>query len=114
MSYFVRTTRRFESEFKRLLKKYPSLSKEVFQLIHSLELNPTQGIPLGQGCYKLRLSIKSKGKGKSGGARVITYVQVTNKSVDLLTIYDKSEQDSIQMAALKQLLTELDQNYNIH
>jgi mRNA-degrading endonuclease RelE of RelBE toxin-antitoxin system len=110
MNYFVRTTRRFEAEFKRLLKKYPSLSKEVFELILLLESNPTQGIPLGLGCYKLRLSIKSKGKGKSGGARVITCVHVIKQSVELLSIYDKSEQDSIQIADLRQLVSELDQD----
>ncbi|MCF0071732.1 hypothetical protein LZD49_14735 [Dyadobacter sp. CY261] len=110
MSYFVRTTRRFESEFKRLLKKYPSLSDEYLKLIDSLESNPTQGIPLGLGCYKLRLSIKSKGKGKLGGARVITHLHVTKKSVDLLSIYDKSEQESIHVAELKQLVSELDQD----
>lgn len=110
MSYFVRTTQRFESELKRLSKKYPSLSKEVFELILFLESNPIHGTPLGLGCYKLRLAIKSKGKGKSGGARVITFVHVTKKSVDLLSIYDKSEQDSIKLAELRQLVSELDQD----
>ncbi|SDE63722.1 hypothetical protein SAMN04487996_10687 [Dyadobacter soli] len=110
MSYFVRTTQRFETEFKQLSKKYPSLSKEVFELILFLESNPTHGIPLGLGCYKLRLAIKSKGKGKSGGARVITYVQVTSKSVRLLSIYDKSELDSIKISELRELVSKLDQD----
>ena len=110
MSYFVRTTQRFETEFKRLSKKYPSLSKEVFELILFLELKPTHGTPLGLGCYKLRLAIKSKGKGKSGGARIITYVHVTNNSVQLLSIYDKSEQDSIKMTELRELVSKLDQD----
>jgi mRNA-degrading endonuclease RelE of RelBE toxin-antitoxin system len=65
---------------------------------------------LGLGCYKLRLSVKSKGKGKSGGARVITYVHVTKKSVRLLSIYDKSEQESMHIAELRQLLSALDQD----
>jgi mRNA-degrading endonuclease RelE of RelBE toxin-antitoxin system len=110
MNYYVRTTPRFESEFKRLLKRYPSLSGEYFELIQFLESNPTQGVLLGLGCYKLRLSIKSKGKGKSGGARVITYVHVAKKSVILLSIYDKSEQESIHVAALKRLVSELGQD----
>lgn len=110
MNYFVKTTQRFEVEFKRLSKKYPSLSKEVFELILFLESNPIQGIPLGLGCYKLRLAIKSKGKGKSGGARVITYVHVSNKSVQLLSIYDKSERDSIKVTELKELVSKLDQD----
>ena len=110
MSYFVRTTQKFEIEFKRLSKKYLSLAKEVFELILFLESNPTHGTPLGLGCYKLRLAIKSKGKGKSGGARIITYVHVTNKSVQLLSIYDKSEQDSIKMTELRELVSKLDQD----
>lgn len=109
MKYFVKTTRRFETDFKRLLKKYPSLSEEIFGLICSLEINPTQGIPLGLGCYKLRLSVKSKGKGKSGGARVVTYVHIAKRSVNLLSIYDKSDQESIRIAEVKQLLSELDE-----
>jgi mRNA-degrading endonuclease RelE of RelBE toxin-antitoxin system len=110
MNYYVRTTPRFELEFKRLLKKYPSLSNEYFKLIQFLESDPTQGISLGMGCYKLRLSIKSKGKGKSGGARVITRVKVTEKSVTILSIYDKSEQESLPFAELKRIVSELDQN----
>lgn len=91
MNYSVRTTQKFEIELKRLSKKHISLPNEVLKLILFLESNPTHGTPLGLGCYKIRLAIKSKGKGKSGGARVITYVHVTNKSVQLLSIYDKSD-----------------------
>jgi len=78
-----------------LLKKYPSLSQELIVLIDSLEIVPKQGKPLGHDCYKIRLSIGSKGKGKSGGARVITHIHVTNTTVFLIAIYDKSEQASI-------------------
>jgi len=60
------------------------------------------------GCYKIRLSITSKRKGKSGGARVITYVHITKQLVTLLSIYDKSEKESITMGALKQLLLGVD------
>lgn len=110
MSYFVRTTKKFETEFKRLSKKYLSLSEEVFELILFLKSNPTHGTPLGLGYYKLRLAIKYKGKGKSGGVRVITYVRVTNRSVQLLSIYDKSEQDSIRITELRELVSRLDQD----
>ena len=46
---------------------------------------------------EIYLEISSKGKGKSGGARVITYVYVAKTTIYLLTIYDKSEQDSIDI-----------------
>ena len=58
----------------------------------------------GNHCYKIRLAITSKGKGKSGGARVITYVQVVHHSVYLLAIYDKAEQADIEDNDLKNLL----------
>jgi mRNA-degrading endonuclease RelE of RelBE toxin-antitoxin system len=73
MSYNVITVPRFEKELKRLAKKYPSLKGEFGELIQSLKHNPEQGTPLGNHCFKIRLSIASKGKGKSGGARVITH-----------------------------------------
>src|SRR5512139_4096996 len=69
MSYKVNSTPFFEREAKPLIKKYPSLSKELLQLIDSLSDYPEQGTALSNHCYKIRLSIKSKRKGKSGGAR---------------------------------------------
>lgn len=104
MSFNVLTTSDFKKDSKRLVKKYKSLKNEILDLILSLEENPAQGIPLGSDCYKIRLAIKSKGKGKSGGASVVAYVKVMNNNVFLLTIYDKSEQDNISDKELKELL----------
>jgi len=73
MSFEVITTSRFKRDIKRLVKKYSSLKKEFSELLNSLEENPQLGIHLGNDCYKIRIAIASKGKGKSGGARVITY-----------------------------------------
>ena len=70
-----------------------------------LENNPAQGKPLGNHCYKIRLAIASKGKGKSGGARIIIYVQHVDNRVFLLTIYDKSEQEDLSDKELKYLLS---------
>ncbi len=66
--------------------------------------NPFQGDGLGNGLYKVRMSIKSKGKGKSGGARVITMVKVIDKTVTLAAIYDKSDMETITDKELKDLL----------
>ena len=104
MSYKVFTIPPYDKELKRLAKKYPSLKNEYARLIESLEQNPQQGTPIGNNCYKIRLAIASKGKGKSGGARVITHVQVTKTSVYLLSIYDKSEKENIEDEELKALL----------
>jgi hypothetical protein len=73
MSYKVETIHSFDDCAKRLSKKYPSLKIELSDLINLLEEKPLTGTPIGKGCYKIRLKIRSKGKGKSGGARVITY-----------------------------------------
>jgi mRNA-degrading endonuclease RelE of RelBE toxin-antitoxin system len=96
MNYNVLPTRRFERELKRLAQKYPSLKGEYEKLVNELENNPQAGVLLTNNCYKVRLAIASKGKGKSGGARVIIYVHLLNETVFLLTIYDKSETASIK------------------
>jgi hypothetical protein len=104
MSYKVRTIPHFDKALKRLAKKYPSLKMEYIALLDSLEQDPEQGTPLGNNCYKIRIAIASKGKGKSGGARVIIHVVVTNEVVFLLDIYNKSEQESISEKELAELL----------
>ncbi|RUA31760.1 MAG: hypothetical protein DSY77_12555 [Bacteroidetes bacterium] len=108
MSYKVLTTSDFKSDSKKLIKKYKSLKEELLELIETLEENPNQGTPLGNDCYKIRLAIKSKGKGKSGGARVITCVKILDEFVYLLTIYSKSEKGNITDKELKELIKELD------
>ena len=107
MSYSVKTIDIFERQAKRLIKKYTSLKGELIVLINELKQNPEQGIAIGNGCYKIRISIASKGKGKSGGARIITNVVVTDKVVYLLSIYDKSEKANLADKELQNLLKEI-------
>lgn len=95
MNYKIVPTADFKSEFKQLYKKFPSLNREIEQLGISLESNPVQGTLVGNNCYKIRLAIRSKNTGKSGGARVITHVKVIKQTVYLISIYDKSEQSAI-------------------
>lgn len=104
MSYKIKTIPKFDKNLKRLAKKYPSLKNEFFELIQDLKKHPEQGTPIGNSCYKIRLGIASKGKGKSGGARVITYLQITDTTVFLLSIYDKAEQENIPDKELSELL----------
>ena len=94
----------FKRDAKRLKKKYASLADEIEVLARELCINPTKGTPIGRSCYKIRLAIKSKGKGKSGGARVITYYYIHGSTVHLLSIYDKAEQDSISEEKIAELL----------
>jgi hypothetical protein len=99
-------TRDFESNFKRLSKKYHSLRNDYEILINDLLANPEMGDDLGNNIRKVRMAIASKNRGKSGGARVITcnvLVDVENTKVYLLTIYDKGEQESISKNKIEYL-----------
>lgn len=97
----------FKKEFKRLSKRYRSLLNDVQKLQGELLAKPDLGTDLGNGLRKIRMAIQSKGKGKSGGARVITYTIITKieeTEINLLYIYDKSEKDSISATEIKELL----------
>lgn len=104
MSYSVKSIEVFERQAKKLSKKYSSLKSELLALVQGLKKNPEQGTAIGNSCYKIRLAIKSKGKGKSGGARVIINFVVANDTVYLLSIYDKSDKDTLSIKELDELL----------
>ena len=97
----------FVKDLKRLSKKYASLTNDIRDLKMQLLEDPTMGESLGKNRYKVRLKIKSKGKGKSGGGRVITYVEIQNDELYLLTMYDKSEMDNVNDAYLDDLVQQL-------
>ncbi|MEO8416879.1 MAG: addiction module toxin RelE [Ginsengibacter sp.] len=115
MKVTVKITKSFNTAAKPLLKKYHSLSKDLLNLEQALITKPRLGTSLGQEVYKIRIKISSKGKGKSGGARVISFVEtiligMTEKVsdeeviVNLLTIYDKADVDNISDKELKELI----------
>ncbi len=104
MSFNVIVTSGFKKHAKGIAKKHRSLKTDIEELIDSLEKEPTQGEPLGKDCYKVRMAIASKGKGKSGGSRVITCVKVVEQDVYLLSIYDKSDKETISDKELDNLL----------
>lgn len=106
MNYNIELSDNFKKEAKRLVKKYPSLKVELAQLFEELEVNPTMGTPLGNDIYKIRLAILSKNKGKSGGARVLSFVKVTETSVLLFSIYSKGEKDNISQKEIDSLIKE--------
>lgn len=105
MNYKVVVSDHFKKEAKRLTKKFPSLKSELTELVYELEKNPIKGSPLGNNVFKVRLGIASKGRGKSGGARIITFVQVMEHTVLLLSIYNKSEKDTISDKEIQDLLS---------
>jgi hypothetical protein len=106
MSYKIQLTDNFKKEAKKLIKKFPSLKKEIAALGDELSKHPTQGIPLGNDVYKIRLAIASKNKGKSGGARIITFVKIIDQTVFLISIYSKGDRESISDKEIKDLLKE--------
>ena len=107
MSYSIIPTHRFEKELKRLAKKFPSLKNEFAELIGDIIKDHVTGTFIGNNCYKIRMAIASKGKGKSGGARVITYAYIQTETVYLLTLYDKSEKPDLKPNELKEMIDSL-------
>lgn len=103
-------TEDFLRQMKHLRKKYPSLEKDYAALLDELEANPMAGIDLGGGVHKVRMAIASKGKGKSGGARVITYCvsRIGDMvKVNMLAVYDKSEVENVSDVYIQSLLKSL-------
>jgi mRNA-degrading endonuclease RelE of RelBE toxin-antitoxin system len=115
MSYkvIISATDKFRSEVKKLSKKHASLKEDLIKLQSELLMNPKMGVLIKENTYKIRLAIKSKNRGKSGGARVITYyfeeaeIQDTSE-LFLLTIYDKAEHSSIDDSILNFLIREVE------
>ena len=104
MSFKLVVTPAFEKEAKSLLKKHKSLKQDLQNLFYSLEENPFQGVALGNDCFKIRMAITSKGKGKSAGAHVITCIKITKETIYLLSVYDESEKQDISDKQLSLLI----------
>lgn len=110
MTNQVIPTELFETKFKRLKKKFRSLAEDLAELTEILEHNPATGESLGAGLYKVRLGSKSKGKGKRGGFRIITYLiteTLEGTDIYLITIYDKSEENNIRKEELLHIVKAL-------
>ncbi len=104
MSCSVYPTPDFKKFFKKLSKKHPSLKADLQGLVEILKEQPDSGINLGYGIHKVRMAITSKDKGKSGGARVITYLVTEDNEVYLVFIYDKSQLENITKEQIMGLL----------
>lgn len=109
MEYRIKASKAFDREIKRLSKRYHSMADDYERLLNEIEENPHLGTDLGGGLRKIRMAITSKGRGKSGGARVITFtvvVSVAEAEINLLYIYDKAERSSISKKEIAQLIAE--------
>ena len=110
MNYSIDTLPSFDKKVKKLAKKYKSLKSDLRELVKELMQNPTVGADLGNGVRKVRMAISDNGKGKSHGARVITYttiISVEEGIITLLAIYDKAEQNTITEKEISLLLKEI-------
>jgi hypothetical protein len=110
MKYDFRPSPDFVKGVKTLAKRYPSLKADLQELRNSLEQNPEQGIDLGGGLRKVRLNIRSKGRGKAGGARVITCNIIISKNdmvIALVYIYDKADASSVKNDVMRGIVKEM-------
>lgn len=107
MKYSIKVTSLFEKEFKKLIKRYKSAKEDIQIAVQSIIENPNQGISIGNNCYKIKVAIKSKNKGKSGGVRLITRILISESSIYLLSIYDKSDKENISEKEVDDLLKSL-------
>ena len=104
----VRISEDFRIAFKRLKKRHRSLETDFERLLASLRANPFQGVELEDGVRKVRLAISSKGRGKSGGARVIIRVRLVADELQLLYIYDKADYENVSEAYLRDVLSRME------
>ena len=108
MKVTISTIEEFDRQARRLAKKYKSLKADLMILQKEIMENPFIGSDLGSGIRKIRLAIASKGKGKSGGARVLTLTVLVSEDaeVTLLTIYDKNEIENVSDEYIRWLIDE--------
>lgn len=104
----VRISEDFQRAFKRLKKRYRSLPDDFKRLLLSLVDNPRQGVELYDGMRKVRINFVAKGKGKSGGGRVIIRLQVEDTRLSFLYIYDKSDIGNVSDEFLDDIIYNLD------
>lgn len=100
----IRISDEFKTAYKRLKKKHKSLEADFEALLLSLQKNPFQGVEIHENIWKIRLNITSKGRGKSGGARVIVRIRIVMDELQLLYIYDKADLGNVSDSYLRDIL----------
>jgi len=111
MSFEITATPGFRKSLKALAKRYRSIKEDFAAFASSLKENPLQGDELSPGIRKIRMAISSKGRGKPGGARVITYTLIVSPKegiVYLIDIYDKSDYSTVDAVAVRKLVKDIE------
>ena len=114
MNYKIEYISVFQKKLKQLGKKYHSIRQDYARLLKELHANPYAGADLGGGVRKVRMAITSKNKGKSHGARVITFAYAINEeegTLVLLYIYDKEERDTISKEEIAKLVAQVQHEF---
>ena len=104
----VRMSEDFRASYKQLKKRHKSLEADFERLLASLLENPMQGVELPGGARKVRMAITSKGRGKSGGARVIIRVRIVHDELQLLYIYDKADMENVSETFLRDVMKRME------
>jgi mRNA-degrading endonuclease RelE of RelBE toxin-antitoxin system len=102
----------FAHNIRTLIKKYRSILSDIQPVIVQLENGETLGdrvAGIGYPVFKLRIKNSDNQKGKSGGYRLIYYLN-TNDKILLLTLYSKSEQDDVVAGDLRDIIEEYEQS----
>ncbi|MBO5224919.1 MAG: addiction module toxin RelE [Parabacteroides sp.] len=103
----IRISDEFKTAYKRLKKKHKSFESDFEALLMSLQENPRQGVEIHEDIWKIRMTITSKGRGKSGGARVIIRIRIVRDELQLLYIYDKADFENVSDSYLREILKQM-------
>lgn len=110
MNFELHITPGFLKSLKSLSKRHKSLKQDFALFAESLKANPFQGVEISPSIRKIRMAITSKGKGKAGGARIITYTIIASEEdgeIYLIDIYDKSDYSTVDVSVIKSIVDEL-------
>jgi mRNA-degrading endonuclease RelE of RelBE toxin-antitoxin system len=110
MTYKVQLTASFKRSVKKLKRRYPHIKDDLQEGVELLLRTPQLGviIPRSSGIRKVRLSNRDAKRGKSGGYRLLYYLEDhESQTLYLLFVYSKSDRASVTQRELKQLLDEM-------
>lgn len=110
MNFEIELTPGFLKSLKALAKKHRSIKQDFLEFTSGLKENPLQGAEIAPGIRKIRMAISSKGRGKSGGARVITYTMLISEVsgiIYMIDIYDKADYSTVDVELIKKFIDEI-------
>jgi len=103
------TVTRFDKEVKKLSKKYNLIKEDLNSFVLDFNKIHQEATSIKNNLYKVRVSNSNKNKGKRAGYRIYYYLKI-NDTVYFLTIYDKSQIESINENTLNQYIEEFSKN----